>query len=186
MATRPNEVWACDFLHDRCWGGARFRCFSVLDEYTKECVALRVAPRITAERVVQALAAAVAQYGAPRYLRSDNGPEFTARRTTAWLAHAGIQAARIAPGQPWQNAVAESFHSRLRDECLSREWFATVAEAAVLVEQYRRAYNASRPHSALGYRTPAEVRADYDTKGDRDFSPKRREETERVPLLVVR
>jgi transposase InsO family protein len=146
----------------------------VVDEYTRECLAAVVAERLTSATVVQCLAALVAQHGRPRYLRMDNGPEFVARRTQTWLAAHGIQPAHIAPGRPWQNGVVESFHSRLRDECLDREWFASRAEAAVLIDAYRRTYNTTHLHSRLGYRTPAETRADYDTEVDSDFSQKRR------------
>jgi putative transposase len=101
----------------------------------------------------------VACYGPPGYLRSDNGPEFIARRIRQWLGQTGIVTAYIDPGKPWQNGVGESFHSRFRDECLDREWFHTPQEARVLIEQYRRHYNEARPHSSLGYHTPAEIGA---------------------------
>jgi putative transposase len=101
----------------------------------------------------------VLRHGPPGYLRSDNGPEFIAHRVRRWLGQTGIVTAYIEPGKPWQNGVGESFHSRFRDECLDREWFHTPQEARVLIEQYRRQYNETRPHSSLGYRTPAEVGA---------------------------
>jgi transposase InsO family protein len=112
----------------------------------------------------------------------DNGPEFIARRTQAWLAAHRIAPAHIVPGRPWQNGVVESFHSRLRDECLDREWFASRAEAAVLIETYRRTYNATHLHSSLGYRTPVEARADYDTEVDSDFPQGGRRKPEPVSL----
>jgi putative transposase len=166
VARAPTAVWACDILHTRCGPGQVVRCLSVVDEYTRECLAIEVASSLPADRVVGCLARLVEQHGAPQYLRTDNGTEFLARRTQQWLRHHGIQAARIEPGKPWQNGVVESFHSRLRDECVDREWFGSVAEAAVIIEAYRQSYNATRPHSSLGYRTPAEVRSEHDTMVD--------------------
>lgn len=166
VARRPNAVWATDIVHDRCASGAVIRCLTVVDEYTRECLAAEVADRISSATVVRCLAALAARHGPPRYVRMDNGPEFIARRTQAWLATQRILPAYIQPGSPWQNGVVESFHSRLRDECLDREWFASRTEAAVLIAAYRRRYNRTHLHSRLGYRTPAEVRADYDTRRD--------------------
>ncbi len=182
VAQAPHQVWACDILHDRCGGGQLVRCLSVLDEYTKECLALVVAGRLSAEAVVACLAELAEQYGAPQYLRTDNGPEFTAQRTQRWLALQGIQPALIDPGKPWQNGVVESFHSRLRDECLNREWFASRDEAQIVIEHYRRAYNTTRLHSSLDYRTPAEMRADHETQGDNDFSQTEGQQREPVPV----
>lgn len=129
----------------------------MVDEYTKECLALEAARSLPTAAVLRVLGQLVTRYGAPRYLRSDNGPEFIARRVRRWLARAGITTAYIDPGRPWQNGVGESFHRRLRDECLDREWFHSLAEARVLWQQSRREYNEQRPHSSLAYRTPAEV-----------------------------
>ena len=137
----------------------RFRCLTVVDEYTRECLAIAVDRAFPARRVLAVLTELVARYGPPRDLRSDNGPEFIARQVRQWLAHTGITTAYIDPGKPWQNGVGESFHSRFRDECLDREWFHTPAEARVLIEQYRRQYNEARPHSSLDYHTPAEIGA---------------------------
>jgi putative transposase len=159
IAQRPNAVWASDILHETCANGERLRCLTVVDEYTKECLAIVVARRQSAEQVVRCLAPLVERYGAPQYLRTDNGSEFVGHWTQTWLAAHEILPARITPGRPWQNGIIESFHSRLRDECLNREWLASAAEAAVILERYRQAYNAERPHSSLAYRTPAEVRA---------------------------
>jgi putative transposase len=175
VAGQPNAVWASDILHQACANGERVRCLTVVDEYTRECLAIVVAPRLSAEQVVRCWAPLVARYGPPQYLRTDNGPEFVSRRTQAWLALHQILPARIAPGHPWQNGVVESFHSRLRDECLDREWVASAAEAAVLLEQYRRRYNTEHLHSSQQYRTPAEVRAQSGTGGDRAFLPGSRE-----------
>jgi putative transposase len=161
QATAPNAVWTYDFVHDWAVRGGRFKCLSVVDEYTRECLALEAAHSLPSAAVVRILGQLVVRYGAPRHLRSDNGPEFIAHRVQRWLRRAGIQTAYITPGKPWQNGVGESFHSRLRDECLDREWFHSLAEARVLLEQYRHRYNAERPHSSLGYRTPAEIRQDH-------------------------
>lgn len=157
LATAPNAVWTYDFVHDWASRGGAFKCLTVVDEYTKECLALVPARSLPAVEVLRVLGQLVTRYGPPRYLRSDNGPEFIARRVRRWLARVGITTAYIDPGRPWQNGVGESFHSRLRDECLDREWFHSLAEARVLLEQYRREYNEQRPHSSLGYQTPAEV-----------------------------
>jgi putative transposase len=159
LADRPNAVWTYDFIHDAAANGRRFRCLTVLDEYTRECLAIVVERAFPAPRVLAVLQHLVRRHGPPRYLRSDNGPEFIARRVRRWLAQTGIVTAYIDPGKPWQNGVGESFHSRFRDECLDREWFHTPQEARVLIAQYRRQYNEARPHSSLGYRTPAEVGA---------------------------
>jgi transposase InsO family protein len=131
----------------------------VLAEYTRECLAIAVDRAFPARRVLAVLQQLVLRHGSPRCLRSDNGPEFIAHRVRRWLAETGIVTAYIEPGKPWQNGVGESFHNRFRDECLDREWFHTPQEARVLIEQYRRQYNETRPHSSLGYRTPAEVGA---------------------------
>ena len=157
LATAPNAVWTYDFVHDWAARGGQFKCLSVVDEYTRECLALVAARSLPAADVLRVLGQLVSRQGPPRYLRSDNGPEFIARRVRRWLARSGIATAYIDPGKPWQNGVGESFHSRLRDECLDREWFHSLAEARVILEQYRRHYNEARPHSSLGYQTPAEV-----------------------------
>jgi putative transposase len=159
LADRPNAVWTYDFIHDAAANGLRFKCLTIVDEYTRECLAITVERSLPARRVLEVLAQLVARYGPPGYLRSDNGPEFIARRVRQWLGQTGITTAYIDPGKPWQNGLGESFHSRFRDECLDREWFHTPQEARVLIEQYRRQYNEARPHSSLGYRTPAEIGA---------------------------
>ena len=158
-ADGPNAVWTYDFIHDAAANGVRFKCLTIVDEYTRECLAITVERSLPAPRVVEVLGQLVARYGPPRHLRSDNGPEFIARRVRRWLEHTGVVTAYIDPGKPWQNGVGEGFHSRFRDECLDREWFHTPQEARVLIEQYRRQYNEARPHSSLGYHTPAEFGA---------------------------
>lgn len=157
VATRANEVWAYDFVHDRCANGQKLKCLAVVDEYTRECVAIEVNQRIKAGRVIEVLQSLMAQRGAPRYLRSDNGPEFVAHAVQAWLEQSEIGPVHIDPGKPWQNGMAESFIGKLRDECLNLEWFHTLEEARIIIEQYRRHYNRERPHSSLGYLTPTEM-----------------------------
>lgn len=154
-----NSVWAWDFVHDRCANGQKLKCLTVVDEHSRECLAIDVAGRISARRVIEVLSRLVAVHGPPKYLRSDNGPEFIAKALRRWLEANGIQTAYIAPGKPWQNGTNESFNGRFRDECLSAEWFSTRREAVVLIEAWRRDYNEKRPHSSLGYKTPAEVGA---------------------------
>ena len=131
----------------------------VVDEHTRECLAIHVARRIRAEEVVEVLAGVIRKRGAPEHLRSDNGPEFIARALRGWLTQQGVKTLYITPGSPWENAYCESFNSRLRDEFLDREEFATELEAKVLSAEWRLDYNEARPHSALGDQTPAEFAA---------------------------
>jgi putative transposase len=154
-AGRVNEVWSYDFVMDQTADGRRLKILPVVDEYTRECLALVVARRLTAADVVGVLTGLFAERGRPAYLRSDNGPEFVATAVKTWLARSGVQTLYIEPGSPWENAYSESFNSRLTDEVLDREVFASVKEAAVLLSEYRRAYNVDRPHSSLGYVAPA-------------------------------
>lgn len=162
--TRPNEVWAYDFVHDRCANGQPLKCLGLVDEYTRECLALEVESRIDAQRVMESLERTMRHYGAPQYLRSDHGPEFVARAVRSWLKGQEVNTAYIEPGKPWQNGVNESFFDKLRDECLNREWFTHLREARVLLQAYRREYNQERPHSSLGYQTPAEKAAKERTR----------------------
>ena len=142
------------------------------DDYTRECLAIDVATSIPTQRVIGVLAGLFATHGAPRYLRSDNGPEFIAHALQAWLAGHLTQTHFITPGSPWQNGFRESFHSRFRDEFLYGTLFSSIAEARVLVEQYRQEYNTDRPHQSLNYLTPEEFRQQWleqnshSTKGD--------------------
>jgi putative transposase len=158
-ATRPHEMWAYDFVYDRCANGEALKCLAVVDEYTRLCLALVVGSRIDSSQVIAVLQHLIHAYGVPRYLRSDNGPEFVAYTVKAWLSTNGIGATFIEPGKPWQNGAVESFIGKFRDECLNMEWFHNRLEARIIIEQYRRDYNAQRPHSSLNYRTPAEVHA---------------------------
>ena len=154
-AARRNEVWSYDFVFDQTADGRPLKVLPVVDEYTRECLALVVGRALTAADVVRTLAKVVGERGAPAYLRSDNGPEFVAAAVRGWLAKAGVAALDIEPGSPWENAYSESFDSRLRDELLDREVFGSLAEAEVMLAEYRRAYNHDRPHSSLGYMAPA-------------------------------
>ena len=157
----PNHVWAYDFVFDGCANGQTLKCLTVVDEFTRECLAIDVAGSIRSERVIEVLARLISNHGAPRYLRSDNGPEFVSTAILEWLCENDVQTALIDPGKPWQNGVDESFNGRLRDECLSAEWFRSRREAKVIIETWRRHYNAVRPHSSLDYLTPNEFKQQY-------------------------
>lgn len=161
-ATRPNQVWSYDFVHDSCATGQRLKILTVTDEFTRESLAVEVATRLRARDVIVVLDRLVRQRGAPVALRSDNGPEFVAQAVQRWLGARQVQTAYIAPGSPWQNGYGESFNGRLRDECLNLEWFQSVAEARVVIEAWRRHYNEDRPHSSLGYQAPREFRLAYE------------------------
>jgi len=152
----PNQVWSYDFVFDWCANGQKLKCLTVTDEWTKEGLAIEVDGRIRSTRVIEVLSRLVSERGAPRYLRSDNGPEFVSRALLKWIADQGIETALIDPGKPWQNGTTESFNGKFRDECLSLEWFRSRAEAKVIIETWRRHFNEVRPHSSLGYMTPTE------------------------------
>jgi transposase InsO family protein len=147
-------------LHDRLADGRPFKTLRVLEEFSRECLTIQVGHSLRAPQVVAALAELMRQRAAPEYLRSDNGSEFTASAVMRWLQENRVGLSFIEPGRPWQNGYVESFHGKFRDECLNREWFGCLAEAAVVIEQWRQHYNTERPHSALGYRTPAMVAAE--------------------------
>jgi transposase InsO family protein len=153
-AGRINQVWSFDFCHDRTADGGGLKIFSVLDEFTRECLAIETQRRITGTEVVMILKALMKLHGQPEHIRCDNGPEFVCSAVRAWLKRSGVSALYIAPGSPWENAYAESYHARLRDELLSREEFGTLAEAQTLLEMWREQYNQERPHGGLGYATP--------------------------------
>jgi len=160
--TRPNQMWCYDFVHDRCANGAVLKMLTIEDEFTRESLAVEVGGSLPAARVIAVLARLFLERGVPEGIRSDNGPEFVAQVVKDWLAEKGVQTHYIEPGSPWQNGIAESFNGKLRDECLSREWFKNRLEAAAVVARYRRYYNEERPHSSLGYQTPVEFRQAYD------------------------
>jgi putative transposase len=153
-----NHVWAYDFVFDSCANGQQLKCLTVIDEWTREALAIDVAGSIRSTRVIEVLARLISVHGAPRYLRSDNGPEFISIAIMKWLTDEGIETAYIAPGKPWQNGTDESFNGRFRDECLNMEWFRTRPEAAAIIEAWRQHYNDVRPHSSLGYLTPHEFK----------------------------
>ena len=157
-ATAVNHVWAYDFVFDTL-NGQTLKCLTVVDEWTRESLAIDVAGGIRSGRVIEVLTQLVSVHGAPRYLRSDNGPEFVAGAILRWLLQAQIETALIEPGKPWQNATDESFNGKFRDEYLSLQWFRNRVDAKVGIEQWRRHYNDVRPHSSLGYLTPAEFKA---------------------------
>jgi putative transposase len=158
-ATSANQVWAYDFVFDTCANGQTLKCLTVIDEWTRECLAIDVAGGIRSDRVIDVLTQLVSVHGAPRHLRSDNGPEFVARAVLRWLEAAQIETAFIDPGKPWQNGADESFNGKLRDEYLTLQWFRNRVEAKVGIEEWRRHYNEVRPHSSLSYLTPTEYKA---------------------------
>jgi putative transposase len=160
-ATGPNQVWAYDFVFDACANGQKLKCLTVVDEWTHESLAIDVAGSIRSARVIEVLTRLVSVRGAPRHLRSGNGPEFVSSAVLRWLTESGIECAFIAPGKPWQNGTNESFNGRFRDECLNMEWFRNRREAAVIIEAWRTHFNAVRPHSSLRYQTPNEFRQMY-------------------------
>jgi len=149
-------VWSWDFVFDRTHDGRPIKLMVVIDEFTRECLAIHVARRIRARDAIDVFADLMQMHGIPEHIRSDNGPEFVSRAILRWLSASDIDTALIDPGKPWQNATNESFNDKFRDECLSLEWFRSRAEAKVLIEIWRRHYNEVRPHSSLGYLTPKE------------------------------
>jgi len=156
--TGIGHVWTYDFVFDACANGQQLKCLTVLDEYSRECLAIDVAGGIRSGRVIEVLTQLISIHGPPRYIRSDNGPEFVARAILRWVSQANIETAYIDPGKPWQNAAGESFNGKFRDECLSLEWFRNRVDAKIVIEGWRRHYNETRPHSSLGYLTPAEFK----------------------------
>jgi len=153
-ATHRNHVWTWDFIQDRTVRGGAVRVLTIMDEYTRECHMLRTDRKLTAADVLRTLREAIERQGAPEYIRSDNGPEFIAREIQKWLRQHQIKTIYIDPGCPWQNGYVESFHARLRQECLDRELLYTLTEARVVIEDWRRYYNTERPHRSLQYLTP--------------------------------
>jgi putative transposase len=154
VATYPGHIWAYDFVEDALADGTPLRILTVMDEFTREGLAVDVALTTSAERVIGVLSALIAQHGAPAYLRSDNGAEFVATAVQAWLAQCGVQTLYIDPGKPWQNGKEERFNGTVRDECLNLYQFYSVAESCVRISTFRHHYNHERPHSRLGYLTP--------------------------------
>jgi transposase InsO family protein len=157
-AVRPNAVWSYDFVHDQLVDGRVLKLLCVIDEYTRECLAIEVGASLRSQDVILTLSRLMRLYGKPGHVRSDNGAEFTAAKVMRWLRDNAIGPAFIAPGSPWQNGVVESFNGKLRDELLNREWFRTRVEAKVLIERWQQFYNEHRPHSAHRYQPPAQIR----------------------------
>jgi putative transposase len=155
---QAQQVWAYDFVFDGCGNGQQLKCLTVVDEYTRECLAIDVKGSIRSRQVIEVLSRLVSAHGAPRYLRSDNGPEFVSRAVLQWLTTASIDTAYIDPGKPWQNGSNESFNGKFRDECLSLEWFPDRINAKITIEDWRKHYNEVRPHSSLGNKTPLEFK----------------------------
>jgi len=151
----PNHVWAYDFVLDRTHDGRTIRMLTVIDEFTRECLAIEVARSLRHDDVLHVLAELFTRYGPPDHIRSDNGSEFTAIAVREWLPRVGVKTLFIEPGSPWENGYNESFNGKLRDELLNGEIFYTLQEAKVLIERWRQHYNTIRPHSSLGYRPPA-------------------------------
>ena len=161
--TARNHVWAYDFVFDTCADGRSLKCLTIVDEFTRECLAIDVAGSIRSGRVIDVLGQLVSLHGTPRYLRSDNGPEFIATALLRWLQTAKIDTAFIDPGKPWQNGTDESFNGKFRNECLSLEWCRNRMEAKIGIERWRRHDNEERPHMSLGGLTPAEFKAQIGT-----------------------
>lgn len=153
---RRDHVWAWDFIHDRTASGGALKWLTIVDEFTRECLSLKVGRRIKAEDVKDQLIWLFMVRGVPEHIRSDNGPEFIAKAISRWLERAEVETLYVEPGAPWENGYAEAFQSRLRDEFLNAEEFGSVREARALAEEWKRHYNHERPHSALGYLTPVE------------------------------
>lgn len=158
---KANTVWAYDFVFDTTADGQQIKCLTVVDEYTRECLAIDVAGSIRSRRVIDMLSKLVSIHGAPLFMRSDNGPEFVSVAILEWISQSGICTVLNDPGKPWQNGTDESFNGKFRDECLSLEWFRSRREAAVIIEAWRQHYNAVRPHSSLGYLTPHEFKQQH-------------------------
>jgi len=159
VRTAANQEWALDFLHDAVECGRAIRVLSVVDAYTRECLVLEVDTSFASRRVTRVLDAIVAERGQPLAIRCDNGPELTSRHFLAWCVERQIELVHIQPGKPTQNARIESFHGRLREECLSVSWFQNLFDARRKIAAWRKEYNEERPHSSLGYQTPREFAA---------------------------
>lgn len=151
----PNHVWSYDFVEGRTHNGGKFRMLNIIDEFTRECLAIRIDRKLNSTDVIDALSDLFILRGVPGHVRSDNGPEFIAKAVREWIVAVGAKTAFIEPGSPWENGYCESFNSKLRDELLNGEIFYSLAEARVIIEAWRRYYNTERPHSSLGYKPPA-------------------------------
>jgi putative transposase len=175
-ATHPNHVWTYDFVFDTTSDRRTLKFLTLVDEFTRECLAIKVERRLPAKAVIKVLEQVFAERGVPEHLRSDNGPEFIAKAIQGWLKARQVKTRYIAPGSPWQNAYGESFNGKFRDECLNMEVFYSLAEATTIVEMWRQSYNHERPHSSLAYQTPAEFAAAWRlVSGKMDGPPQRNE-----------
>ena len=154
-AAYPNHVWSYDFVMDKTHDGRSFRTLNIIDEFTRESLAIKVKRNLKSEDVLECLTELFCTKGIPDHIRSDNGSEFTAKQVRKWLNELGVKTLFIEPGSPWENGYIESFNGKLRDELLNREIFYTLEEAKILIEKWRKEYNQVRPHSSLGYRPPA-------------------------------
>jgi putative transposase len=154
-AERPNHVWSYDFVHHRTHDGRAFRMLNIVDEFTRECLAIRVARKLKSSDVIDILTDLFIVRGVPAHIRSDNGPEFVADAVQKWIGAVGARTAYITPASPWENGYVESFNARLRDELLNGEIFCSLREAQIVIEEWRRHYNQERPHSSLGYKPPS-------------------------------
>lgn len=163
-AERPDHVWTYDFVFDQTMDGHTLKFLTLVDEFTREVLAIEVGTALTSKHVQEVLERVMTVRGVPEFIRSDNGPEFIAHDLRVWLGRAGVQTRDIEPGKPWQNGFAESFHARLRAECLDRELCASVLDARVTTAKFRRYYNEERPHSALNSVTPTEFRRAGETR----------------------
>ena len=163
--TRPNQEWAMDFIVDGLATGRMVRVLSVVDAYTRECLALEADTSLGSGRVTRVLERVIAERGRPENVRSDNGPEFTSRRILAWAGDWKVGLVHIQPGRPMQNGHVESFHGRLRDECLNTSWFRTLNDVRCTLDTWREEYNCERPHSSLDYRTPREFKLAFEVSG---------------------
>ena len=163
--TRPNQEWAMDFIVDGLATGRMVRILSVVDAYTRECLALEADTSLGSGRVTRVLERVIAERGRPENVRSDNGPEFTSRRMLGWAADWKVGLVHIQPGRPMQNGHVESFHGRLRDECLNTSWFRTLNDVRCTLDTWREEYNCERPHSSLDYRTPREFKLAFEVSG---------------------
>lgn len=163
-AEKANQVWTYDFVFDQSLSGKSLKMLTLIDEFTRECLAVEVGVSMTGEKVRAVLRRVCLTKGFPEMIRSDNGSEFIGQAVNQWLAEHGIKPLFIEPGKPWQNGKCESFNGKLRDELLSREWFSSVKEAQVVIEDWRNFYNTERPHSSLGYLTPLEFKSKLENK----------------------
>ena len=182
-AVAANQVWSVDFMSDTLSSGRRFRTLNIVDDYTRECLAIEVDTSLGGRRVVRVLEALKQKRGLPRQIRSDNGPEFVSRAVDQWAYEQGLQWHTIQPGRPMENGYVESFNGRFRDECLNENWFSTLADAREKIAHWKQDYNQIRPHSALGYRTPEEFAKSATVRNcGKDAGCARLENAARFPL----